>query len=141
LKDGNIENDDPIYRERPATAITINSKKTTPTGERGLGETSEEQRNVKRMKAPNNPELVKQYKTRVWTLTHSYYANMGGLLCPDYFVSQNDRDTSYNALTGSKLSTKYGWCDPHPLKELVLSKEEIEDKSKADWLLKSIAVS
>ncbi|ETS85561.1 hypothetical protein PFICI_03586 [Pestalotiopsis fici W106-1] len=69
-----------------------------------------------------------------WTLTHSYLANMGGLA---YW------HTAFSpfVLTGSKLSRHYEWRNvDHPLKGFSLQMEDIADKSKADWLLKSLSV-
>lgn len=75
-----------------------------------------------------------------WTLVHSYYAQMGGLLYrepgePDGLV-----------FTASHLTSRHTWdwenggTDEHPLMRLVLGKEDIEDKSKADWLSKGLAI-
>ncbi|PMD15631.1 hypothetical protein NA56DRAFT_634481, partial [Hyaloscypha hepaticicola] len=65
-----------------------------------------------------------------WTLAHSYFANMGGF-CTE---AKSNPVTAYalvNCCVGS----------PHdPLPELVLDRNDIEDKSKADWFMKSIAV-
>ena len=76
---------------------------------------------------------LKEEQQQSWTVVHSYYAQMGGLMYQDKFGN-------YYALTASKLTPRYHWTDPHPLKHLVLAKEDIEDKSKADWLLKAIAI-
>ena len=74
-----------------------------------------------------------------WTLTHSYLANMGGLL---YFEPEWNQDSGpkYYAITGAKLSRRYLWIRRHPLRDLVLSEDDINDKSKADWLLKALSI-
>jgi hypothetical protein len=76
-----------------------------------------------------------------WTLAHAYLANMGGLL---YTPNETDgclsKDIEYIPLTGSQLGRAYYWAYAHPLLGLVLSKDDIADKSKADWLLRAIAV-
>ncbi|KAJ4411359.1 hypothetical protein N0V82_009011 [Gnomoniopsis sp. IMI 355080] len=77
-----------------------------------------------------------------WTAVHSYYAQMGGLL---YWILDFDTKKSGNcALTASKLTSRYIWArtevDFHPLKGVHLSEQDINDKSKADWLLKGIAI-
>lgn len=47
----------------------------------------------------------------------------------------------YRAIIGADLSGGATWVDgTHPLRGLHLAKEDIEDKSKADWLLKALIV-
>ena len=79
-------------------------------------------------------------ETCIWTLVHSLYANMGRLLYIDSrYASHGGRAT--HPATAHGIVKK---CDEEatcPLKDLVLKKEEIEDKSKADQLLKAIAIS
>jgi hypothetical protein len=78
-----------------------------------------------------------------WTLAHAYLANMGGLLHAYPEGRCLDKDTRYYALTSAKLGRAYDWrssAGHHPLFGLILSKDDIADKSKADWLVKSIAV-
>ncbi|KAJ4019515.1 hypothetical protein NW766_003249 [Fusarium irregulare] len=82
-------------------------------------------------------------KTQVWTVVHSYFAQMGGLAYMDTLnVKYGGRTNAhrYTVLTASKLSPRYIWHDTHPLQNLVLGKDDIEDKSKADSFVKSIAV-
>ncbi|CZR63518.1 uncharacterized protein PAC_13415 [Phialocephala subalpina] len=90
----------------------------------------------------NQPKVphCKYHTTQYWTPTHSYFANMGGLLHPEQFVLVRGNSPRYYALTGAKLSSRFYWDSDHPLRGLVLDKQDIEDKSKADWLLKSLAV-
>ena len=70
---------------------------------------------------------------RVWTLTHSYFANMGGL--------ERYKDEKILPLTSHALVNCCVGSDHDPLPTLTLQKQDIEDKSKADWFLKSIAVA
>ncbi|KAI1741359.1 hypothetical protein F4680DRAFT_416581 [Xylaria scruposa] len=82
---------------------------------------------------PNTTQTF--HTTQLWTLTHAYFANMGGLIYSDLLF-----DFIYDyLLTGAELSLDYSWID-HPLQGLVLGKGDIEDKSKADWLLKCLTV-
>lgn len=70
-----------------------------------------------------------------WTIVHSYYAQMGGLVFCD--------DLKQNTMTAFNLAHRFMWdCDNtmHPIMHLVLGKNDILDKSKADWLLKGLAV-
>lgn len=76
-----------------------------------------------------------------WTITHSYYAQMGGLVT--YTLSRMGRGITprMEILTTPKLTRwETIWTGEHPLKHLILRKEDIEDKSKADWFLKTIAI-
>ncbi|KAF2635646.1 hypothetical protein P280DRAFT_436914 [Massarina eburnea CBS 473.64] len=80
----------------------------------------------------------KVWKTvQKWTIFHSYYAQMGGLLVPNW-----SWEPSYGVLTGTVLNAQLQWSSDSdsPLKHLVLSEKDIQDTSKADWSLKSIAV-
>ncbi|KAI1192934.1 hypothetical protein F5X97DRAFT_315863 [Nemania serpens] len=101
--------------------------------------------------ATSSPKLesVSRFRTtRSWTLAHAYLANMGGLM---YLRGSDVQENKlhYHVLSGVKLSDRYEWrrvgysrhrSDDHPLHGLVLKKEDIEDKSKADWLLKCFTV-
>jgi hypothetical protein len=76
-------------------------------------------------------------KTRTWTLIHSLYGNMGGLL----YEELESHEVKLRVATTHDIA-----CNKYPirtsrLQELVLEAKDIEDKSKADWLLKAIAVS
>jgi hypothetical protein len=71
---------------------------------------------------------------RVWTLTHSYFANMGGF--------ERYRDCGLSVpLTAHALVNCCVGSDHDPLPSLVLLQKDIKDKAKADWLVKSIAVT
>ena len=95
------------------------------------------------LQAENSGKVINRYlwpETRTWTLVHSLYANMGGLLCTNSWYVRNGGPVTHPA-TAHGIIEK---CDEEatcPLKDLVLEKEDIEDKSKADWLLKAIAIS
>lgn len=84
-----------------------------------------------------NGQVETQWRNQdqVWTLTHSYLANMGGLV---YW-----RGSGHSfVLTSSKLGRNFEWDSlfDHPLRGLSLNMEDITDKSKADWLLRSLSV-
>ncbi|KAK1851265.1 hypothetical protein CCHR01_06105 [Colletotrichum chrysophilum] len=72
-----------------------------------------------------------------WTISHSYYTQMGGIMIPSDYTSDTVR---YEVLTATKLTPQYQWDEDHPLKRLELSEQDIQDKSKAGWLLKSLAI-
>lgn len=94
---------------------------------------------LQRVEGPTDSSLT--WKTTLeWTLEHSYYAQMGGLVYQDRACRTRK---SYIALTARKLGPHFIWSDsnaPHPLEHCVLRKEDIEDKSKANWLVKGFAV-
>ncbi|KAK4223177.1 hypothetical protein QBC38DRAFT_57928 [Podospora fimiseda] len=91
---------------------------------------------------------------RVWTLTHSYYVNMGGILAPGVSgggskgrsgrrLHWEKQPKNLEVIRGDDLTVHSD--DPHsngthPLKQFELSREDIEDKSKSDWIAKTIAV-
>ncbi|KAK9414387.1 hypothetical protein SUNI508_11229 [Seiridium unicorne] len=78
--------------------------------------------------------------SRKWTLSHSYLANMGGLLYAE-LPRRQDEGPKYYALTGAKLSRRFlWWRGAHPLKGLLLNDDEIADRSKADSLLRILSV-
>ncbi|KAF3761385.1 hypothetical protein M406DRAFT_281352, partial [Cryphonectria parasitica EP155] len=83
-------------------------------------------------------ELRESETEQKWTAVHSYYAQMGGLLKLHYIL----HGPAYSVFTACMLTPQYKWNknSDHPLVHLVLSKDDIQDKSKADWLLKGIAV-
>ncbi|KAI1181582.1 hypothetical protein F5B17DRAFT_424683 [Nemania serpens] len=81
---------------------------------------------------------VTYHTAQNWTLTHAYFANMGGLLCPGTSDLPHDR-LKYYVIP----STQHGyqldnWATDHPLKGLILKKEDIEDKCKVDFLVKCL---
>ncbi|KAF1959732.1 hypothetical protein CC80DRAFT_466828 [Byssothecium circinans] len=74
---------------------------------------------------------------RIWTLTHSYFANMGGL---SYQYGMDEWYTTCTPVTAHALVNCCIHSEHNPLPRIRLSKEDILDKSKADWFAKSIAV-
>lgn len=73
-------------------------------------------------------------KERLWTLTHSYFANMGGL--ERYRSTEGLSPVTAHALVNCCVGTNHD-----PLPALALTKEDIEDKVKADWFLKFVAIA
>ncbi|KAI1393659.1 uncharacterized protein F4822DRAFT_20274 [Hypoxylon trugodes] len=92
------------------------------------------------------PDKSSYHSRQVWTITHAYFANMGGLLYPAYRSPEwvaavgSGNYLYYRALSGSILSHRNEWDRGHPLHGLVLGKRDIEDKSKVDWLLRCLTV-
>ncbi|KAK0751441.1 hypothetical protein B0T18DRAFT_435790 [Schizothecium vesticola] len=74
---------------------------------------------------------LEEERQQSWTVVHSYYAQMGGLM---YQVKKGG---DYYALTASKLTPRYFWFDPHPLKHLLLKGIAI---LQIIWLILSVAV-
>lgn len=74
--------------------------------------------------------------TQEWTLVHSYYAQMGGLL----YYRGVLVFTAYQLTSRCKWDWENGGTDEHPLTRLVLSEKDIQDKSKADWPAKGLAL-
>lgn len=69
-----------------------------------------------------------------WTIVHAYYANMGGLIALKCKTDYENDVFEYSILRGDQLAS---WdLREWRLKNLQLSAAEIEDKSKADWLVK-----
>ncbi|GAW14721.1 hypothetical protein ANO14919_041240 [Xylariales sp. No.14919] len=87
-------------------------------------------------------ELVTEVpKPQNWTITHAHFANMGGVLYAQKHRWNHQLDSPlYHTLTGILLGSRYTWDDNHPLCGLILDKRDIEDKSKADSLLRSLTV-
>ncbi|KAK3307678.1 uncharacterized protein B0T15DRAFT_484731 [Chaetomium strumarium] len=78
---------------------------------------------------------------RRWTLVHCLYANMGGLVpYPTQGIGSGSGGPGAQPVTTPMLAEtiRRGGCDS--LKHFVLDRADIEDKSKADWLLRTIAV-
>lgn len=91
--------------------------------------------------APPAIRVLVHNSPRKWTAVHSYYAQMGGILT----IPAWDRWFEFDLdlfVTSTKLTSQYEWDDSseHPLKHLRLSREDIEDKSKADSMLKCLAI-
>ncbi|KAK3953871.1 hypothetical protein QBC32DRAFT_337730 [Pseudoneurospora amorphoporcata] len=93
---------------------------------------------------PKRKFVRQRPETQIWTLSHSYYLNMGGIHrlevrgetryvspTPRYFVLRAD---------SLVLQEAESLRVAHPLKDLRLSEDEIKDKSKADWIGKTVAI-
>jgi hypothetical protein len=81
-----------------------------------------------RDKAPKDPESQGangQLKGAKWTLAHCYFANMGGFM----YIAGEER----------LLDTAQQLAEDHTCVYPEIKKEDIEDKSKQDWLAKLFA--
>lgn len=85
--------------------------------------------------------LYKHDAPQQWTVFHSYYAQMGGILRLSFPLGSEEH---YTVITATKLTKQHFWdannVNEHPLKYLELSQRDIQDKSKADWFLKSLSM-
>ncbi|KAK4163011.1 hypothetical protein QBC43DRAFT_355375 [Cladorrhinum sp. PSN259] len=95
-------------------------------------------------------------ETRIWTLIHSYYANMGGIQAPGREILAVERSgrrlrwetrsENVEVVRGDDFLPTHGTSDADeyfnlpPLKQLDLSHRDIEDKSKFDWFAKTVAI-
>lgn len=87
-------------------------------------------------------------RVQKWTLTHAYYVNMGGIVGLKRMKQWTEEGRqpylthSYSVVRGDHLAVSglKTWGLGHPLRELRLSANDIKDKSKADWIVKTIAV-
>lgn len=91
--------------------------------------------------ARNNQDEYTWSQTCNWTLVHSLYANMGGLRYSADSGFYRKSGVKTNTATARDIIEKCHGGASCPLKDFILEKEDIEDKSKADWLLRAIAVS
>lgn len=76
------------------------------------------------------------HPTRVWTLTHSYLANMGGL---DRYAGRENGSVFIPVTSNALVNCCLG-SDHDPLPSLYLSKDDINDKDKADFFVKVLAL-
>jgi hypothetical protein len=98
--------------------------------------------------SPNSNDLQDWTREeRIWTLAHSYFANMGGFQrhhprghAPPCQEGTSCEEGKPNPITAYALVNCCVGSDHDPLPSLHLDRDEIEDKSKADWFLKSIAI-
>jgi hypothetical protein len=88
------------------------------------------------------------HEERTWTLAHSYFANMGGLQRhhprPKTLLRKGGsscKEEIPNPITAYALVNCCVGSDHDPLPALYLEKDDIDDKAKADWFLKSIAIA
>lgn len=94
-----------------------------------------------KMSTQDVPEALQE-----WTLEHSYYAQMGGLRYRDSWDIENEymwTESCRNSLWTSIGDKEGGGTveSARALTQLVLAKEDIKDKSKADLLSRGIAVT
>lgn len=76
-----------------------------------------------------------------WTLQHSYYSQMGGLrFRPSLEGDEHMFPASFLTSRGTGDQPGKGGLTENPLMYLVLAKEDIQDKSKTDWVTKGIAI-
>ncbi|OCL06695.1 hypothetical protein AOQ84DRAFT_410365 [Glonium stellatum] len=83
-----------------------------------------------------DPDILPD-KERTWTLIHSYFANMGGF---ERYRNPVPYSNTIIPVTTNALVNCCVGSDHDPLPTLALNEKDIEDKSKADWFVKSIAV-
>lgn len=91
----------------------------------------------------DDPTPIPRPMKATWTLTHSYFANMGGIqiekkihvhnCCEPFLVK--------NCLTTFILAKCCTRTNHSLFLRLSISKADIEDKSKANWLTKGIAIA
>jgi hypothetical protein len=77
---------------------------------------------------------------RTWTLTHSYYANMGGIVIRFNVTSQNGPNRLERIETARGFASYNRDDPPNPLAYFFLSEASIRDRSKADPLVKVVAI-
>ncbi|EGO58455.1 hypothetical protein NEUTE1DRAFT_41272 [Neurospora tetrasperma FGSC 2508] len=85
-----------------------------------------------------------------WTLTHAYYVNMGGIVAQKQNLGVRETPKGealqpvidYSVVRGDHFADAdlEAWSSGHPLQQLRLSVKDIKDKSKADWIVKTIAI-
>lgn len=75
-----------------------------------------------------------------WTIVHSYYAQMGGILCLHKYAGHEGLAGCFPFATPTMIWA-FDWVNnQHPLKDFTLREEDIQDRSKADWLAKGISI-
>ncbi|POS73307.1 hypothetical protein DHEL01_v208303 [Diaporthe helianthi] len=75
-----------------------------------------------------------------WTVVHSYYAQMGGILCLHKQAGCQTLNGCF-PFASPAMIWAFDWADDrHPLKEFALREADIQDRSKADWLAKGISI-
>lgn len=79
---------------------------------------------------------------QIWTISHSYYANMGGIVgLKMKRVTDDCWGTEYSVIRGDDVAGRPLTELPfgHPISGVRLSAADIKDKSKADWIAKTVA--
>ena len=135
---------EPPHTKNLATTRVLSDQETGEVQAENSGKVVEGQDMVqdviRTMQSRRNREYMWSI-TCSWTLVHSLYANMGGLLYINADPIIYSRRPETHPATAQGIVEKCYEEATCPLKDLVLKKEDIEDKSKADWLLKAIAIS
>lgn len=91
-----------------------------------------------RLAMENTPET--ELKNPSWTVVHSYYAQMGGILCLHKHAGRSGVTGAF-PFASPAMIWAFDWAnDQHPLKDFALREEDIQDRSKADWLAKGISM-
>ncbi|KAG6356943.1 hypothetical protein INS49_014818 [Diaporthe citri] len=95
---------------------------------------------------PNNEKLATgstpdtELKNPEWTVVHSYYAQMGGILCLHKYAGCAGL-TGCFPFASPAMIWAFDWDDnQHPLQDFALRAEDIQDRSKADWLAKGVSM-
>ncbi|KAH0433896.1 hypothetical protein CcaCcLH18_05648 [Colletotrichum camelliae] len=107
---------------------------------------STEHEEASRVQTSEEALTVRFRTVQKWTVVHSYYAQMGGILYQSWTPSR-DSPPQYYCCTASMLTARYSLFgyDRERIKNLfrnvILGTRDIGDKSKADWVLKGIAVA
>ena len=83
-----------------------------------------------------NGTVRRWVQRRTWTLVHTYYLNMGGLHVPR-LGSFGSRSRPTNVLSTRQILQPEAFPT---IDYLCLDKSDIEDKSKADWFSKAVAI-
>ena len=83
--------------------------------------------------------IGKEYKSKPWTFTHTVYINMGGLRVVVPHPEQQNKVSVLN-VEGHHIANFSFDSAYSPLRHFSMSRDEILDKSKEDWLTRLITV-
>ena len=131
----NIKDNLAISKEEHEENTPAHTQDPETSQPRSLEASREVQRDIHNSSIQSIP-LTPVHDTRIWTLIHSYYVNMGGIV-----GFSTDEENVQFSLPGPWLFAGASVLENPPFRFFDLSKEEVENKSKADWLMKVIAVS
>lgn len=136
----------------PFSTIRRPHSDTQPTGFALLDQTSNENGKQtvpdedKEESGPNNAKfavgstLDTELKNPEWTVVHSYYAQMGGILCLHKYAGRAGL-TGCFPFASPAMIWAFDWDNnQHPLQDFALRQEDIQDRSKADWLAKGVSM-
>ncbi|MCJ1380684.1 hypothetical protein MMC17_003792 [Xylographa soralifera] len=81
-------------------------------------------------------------KLRIWTLAHTYYANMGGIIVPynGHDIYASSYPDGFHRLTSLALASVKFPVRCSPFRHLDIEENDIKDKSKTDSFAKTVAV-